>query len=43
MLFIALFAICLAFPHVDGWSAWALLLAFLLVMVELLHDLKEKT
>jgi hypothetical protein len=43
MLFVALFALCLAFPHVDGWSAWALLAAFVLVMVELLRDLREKT
>lgn len=38
MLFVALFAIVLAFPHVEGWSAGALLVAFLLVLVELLRD-----
>lgn len=41
MLFVALFAICLAFPHADGWQAAALLVAFVLVMAELLRGLKE--
>jgi hypothetical protein len=40
MLFLALFALCLAFPHAHGWSSWALLVAFVLVMAELLRDLR---
>jgi hypothetical protein len=43
MLFVALFALALLMPRAEGWSAVALLVAFLLVMAELLRDLKEKT
>lgn len=43
MLFLALFAIVLVIPHTHGRSAWALLVAFVLVMVELLRDLRERT
>jgi hypothetical protein len=43
MLFVALFALALLMPQTRGWPAVALLTAFVLVMVELLRDLKEKT
>jgi hypothetical protein len=43
MLFVALFAICLLIPSAHGWQAVALLTAFVVVMVELLRDLQEKT
>jgi hypothetical protein len=43
MLFVALFAICLLIPTSHGWQAAALMVAFVVVMVELLRGLREKT
>lgn len=42
MLFVALFALCLLFPHVHGRHALALLVAFVVVLAEILSDLKER-
>jgi hypothetical protein len=43
MLFVALFALCLVIPHLHGWQAGALILAFTIIMWHLLQDLREKT
>lgn len=40
MLFVALIALCLVIPHVHGRHALAVLAAFVVIMVELLRDLK---
>lgn len=43
MLFLALFALCLVIPQAHGRTAWALMVAFVIVTWHLLQDLREKT